>query len=812
METFWQDLRYAFRMFRRRLWFTIVAVIAIGIGIGSSTAIFSIVHTVLLNSLPVENLDRLVMIWQQDLQSKRDRITFSPAEYADYATRSRSFSSMGAAENIGLNVTFGNNPEAMDGARITISLLQTLGIKPFIGRGFAENEELPGQNHVALVSYRSWIRRFNADPQLLGKTLQVRQGGAAATATANQTVDGTYTIIGVLPQDLTIPYTNADLIIPLHLDYDRLGRVQGGLRVFGLLKPGVSKEQASADVNIIARDLSAQFPARSKGVTAWLVPLRVEDVGDIQPTLVTLLVAVGLLLLIVCANVANMLLVRAVERRKEIALRLALGVERRRLIRQLLTESLLLGALGACLGLVLAYWGTRLLALTGPPTIPRIQHTGINLTVLGMALVTGVLTSVIFGLIPALKASQSNLTDALRQRVESGESGGRMRQILVVVEVALTFVVLTCAVLVVKSFVQLQRASLGYNPQHLLTSRISLPSGKYDTPEKRGAFFRKLLDDVRATPGVTAAGAVNIIPQMDMNRNVVFAIDGRADEQSGRMNVRFRVATPGYFHSMGIPVLRGREFSDADLNGGAVIISRSLAREFWPQRDPLGEHVRLNLAGQQTSPLPIVGVAEDVRQWNVSPGEPTIYWSNITQPSYALAIRTADEPISLVSTLQRTVLNADPDQPIFDTMSMEERLARSQGTTYGQFRTTIVTGFGLAALFLATLGIYSVIHHSVLQRTQEFGIRMALGALSRDVILMVVRQGLLLVAIGVALGLVTSLILTKLLATFLYGVTGNEPLVLLAIAALLVLIAVVAAFIPARKAARVDPMIALRFE
>ena len=812
METCWQDLRYAFRMFRRRFWFTAIAILAIGIGIGSSTAIFSVVHTVLLNGLPVANLDRLMMIWQQDIQTNRERITFSSAEYVDYVNRSRSFSSIGAVESISLNVIIGNTPEAIDSARFTLSMFQTLGIKPILGRVFVEGEELPGQNHVALLSHRSWIMRFNADNQIVGKVVQIRQGGTSSTMTGNQTLDGAYTIIGVLPPDLTIPYTNADFVTPLYLDYSNLGRTQGGLRVFGLLKPEVTIDQATSDLNIIARDLAAQFPVRSKGVSARLVPLLVEDVGDIQPTLLTLLVAVGLLLLIVCANVANMLLVRAVERRKEISLRCALGVERRRLIRQLLTESLLLGIMGAMVGLVFAFWATRLFALTGPATIPRIQNTGINLTVLGVTLVTGVLTSILFGLVPAIKASRSNLADALRQRTESAGDSKRIRNVLVVAEVALAFVVLTCAALVTKSFIQLQKADLGYNPQNLLTSRISLPSGKYDTPEKRAAFFRQLLDNVRNLPGVSAAGAVNIIPQMDISRSVTFSIEGRADEQGGRMRVRFRITTPDYFRSMGAPILQGREFNDTDLNNGAVIISRSLAREFWPQGNPLGESVRLTLAGQQTPPLPIVGVAEDFRQWNVEPGESTLYWANLTQSSYALGIRTVGDPVSQISALQRAVLDLDPDQPIFDTMSMEQRLARSQGTTYGQFRTMIVTGFGLAALFLATLGLYSIIHHSVLQRTQEFGIRMALGALSKNVILMVLRQGLLLVTIGIGIGLVTSLLLTRLLATFLYGVTQTEPVILIAITALLALTACVAALIPALKAARIDPIVALRFE
>ena len=814
IEELWQDLRYAFRMFRRRIWFTAIAILALGIGVGSSTAIFSLVQAVLLDSLPVANLDRLMIIWQQDLKTNRDRIGFAPAEYVDYLNRNRSFSSIGAAEVINLNMTIGDIPEVIAGARFTHSLFQTLGIKPVLGRVFVEGEELPGRNHVALLSHRAWTARFNADDQIVGKVVQVRQGGTSLTLTGNQTLDGAYTIIGVLPPDLAIPWVDADLVLPLYLDYSNLGRTQGGLRVFGLLKPGVTIEQATSDLNIIARDLAAQFPERSRGVSAWLAPLRVEDAGDIQPTLLTLLAAVGLLLLIVCANVANMLLAHAVERRKEISLRCALGVERRRLIRQLLTESLLLGLTGATVGLVFAFWATRLLASTGPASIPRIQNTEINFTALGVALVTGVLTSILFGLVPAIKASRSNLADALRQRTENVGDSKRIRNVLVVAEIALAFVVLVCAALITKSFIQLQKADLGYDPQRLLTSRISLPGGKYDAPEKRAAFFRQLLDSVRNLPGVSAASAVNIIPQMDVNRNVTFSIEGRADEQGRGMMVRFRIATPDYFRSMGIPILQGREFNDTDLNNGAVIISRSLARQFWPQGNPLGESVRLTLPDQQTQPLPIVGVADDFRQWNVALGEPTLYWANLTQSSYALAIRTVGDPESQISALQRAVLNLDPDQPIFNTMTMEQRLARSQGTTYGQFRTLIVTWFGLAALFLAILGIYSIIHHSVLQRTQEIGVRMALGALRKSVILMVLRQGILLGAIGIGIGLVASLMATRLLTTFVYlpGVTRNEPVILIAIAGLLALTACVAALIPAFKAARIDPIAAIRFE
>ena len=808
LDSIWADLKYGLRTFSKRPAFILVAVLAIGVGISSNTAIFSVANAVLLRGLSVEDPAHVVMLWEQDLSSGRDRITFSPADYADYQTRSRSFTSMAAIQPVMLNMRVGQEPEAVEGARCSPGLLSTLGIKPFLGAGFVENPD-PSRHQLAMLSYGFWASHFGSNQNILGQSFELRQGYPGAAG--NQTIDGTYTVIGVLPRELDVPYLNADVLIPMYLDYDHLSRAEGGLRVFARLKPGLSIAQASADANSVARDLSARFPDRNRNISAWLVPLRVEDVGDIEPTLITLLAAVGLVLLIVCTNVANMLLARSLERRREMAVRMALGVARGRLVQQLLTESLLLGIMGTAVGLLLASWETHVLATLGPASIPRMQHVAIDGLTLAITVVTGLLISILFGLIPALKASRTGPLGTLQNRSASAETGARMRQILVTAQVALAFVVLVGSALVAKSFLALH-VNLGYQPQNLLTFRLSLPQAKYDGREKRAAFFRQVLENVNHLPGVVGTGGVNVLPEMNTNRNVTFTIDGRPDASGGQMNVRFRVATPGYFRAMGTPMLRGREFDEQDLNAGAVIISGSMARQFWPSRDPVGEHVRLNLPGALTPSLPIVGVAEDVRQWNVTPPEPTIYWSSLSQFSFVFAVRTTGDPLAELNQVRHAVSAADPEQPIFDAMSMEQRLARSQGTTYGEFRTVIMAGFGLAALFLATLGIYGVVHCSVLQRTREFGIRMAVGALRRDIARMVLQQALVLVSIGSAAGLLASIALMRLLASFLYGVGASEPPIVAAIALFLGMIAIVAAFAPARRAASVDPMQALSTE
>jgi putative ABC transport system permease protein len=804
------DARYALRMIRRRPAAAVLAIAAIGLGIGSTTTILSVADAVLVHSVPVRDLDRTVMVWQQDLRADRDRITFSPAEYRDYVDRSHSFESIGALHPVSLNVKMGDTPLALEVGRVTLSLFDTLDIKPVLGRAFAPEEESPGRDRVALLTHGLWQSQFGSNPQVLGTTVQIRGG---VTGDAAGTLDGSYTIIGVLPPMLPVFYTSAEIWIPLAFDDTHPSRTDAGLRVFGRLRKGISVEQATTDVNLVATSIAAEYPDRSRGVSAWLVPLRDEDVGDIRPTILTLLAAVTLLLSIVCANVATILLTRTVERRQELSVRLALGAGRPRLIKQLVTESLVLGLMGAGLGILLAYWTAHLVRALGPASIPRIHEVVINGPALAAGLMTSVLASVLFGLAPALRASRPDLAGSLSQRSGPALSSGRLQRVLVALEIALVFVVLVAAAVVAKSFIELQRANLGYDPNHLLTLRVSLPQSMYSDSMKRKEFFRTALARIRAMPEVESAGAVNVLPQTDTNRTVNFTIVGRpARDGADSLAAQFRITSPGYFRSLGAAVLRGREFTESDLDSGAIVVSRSMAEQFWPGQDPLGHQVRLTLPASATAPLPIVGVVEDIRQWNVTPGRATIYWSNMAQPSYALAIRTLGDPMNLVPTVKEQIRMIDPDQPVYDVATMERRLASSQGTTFGRFRAVIMTGFGLAALGLALIGVYGLIHHWVAMRTREFGIRMALGARRLDVIRIVLRQGLSLVLAGSGFGLAGSIALTRILAGFLYGVGNVEPWIIAVVAVLLGGVGAIAALVPASRAARIDPMVALRYE
>jgi len=809
-EQLHQDVRYGLRALRRRPGSTAIAVLAVGLGVGSATAIWSVADAVLIRSLPVRDLDRTVMVWQQDLTTDRDRITFSPAEYLDYRDAGRSFESLGALQPGSAIVRLGDTPTALETARVTRSLFDTLDIKAALGRAFVPDEERPGRDHVVMLTNGFWQRQFGSDRHVLGTMISL-QGDSASGADATALADGPYTIVGVLPPQLPVFYSQADVWIPLPLDRSQLSRTVRGLRVFARLRPGVLLERASADCNAIARDLTARYPETNRDIHAWLVPLRSEDIGDIQPSILTLLAAVALLLAIVCANVANLLLTRAVEREREISVRLALGASRRRLIRQLLTESLLLGLSGGGVGLLFAASATHVVRVLGPATISRVREVALNGPGFAAALAISLLTSLLFGLAPALKASRSDVTEALKQRSGPAKGGERLRQILVTVEIALAFVVLAGTAAVIKSYLRLD-SHLGYEPSHLLTARIGLPRAKYSDPGKREAFFRAVLEQLRSTPGVVAAGAVNILPQADTNQSVSFTIAGRPTAEGQARNARLRVASPGYFRSLGASILRGREFEERDLPGGAVIVSRAAAQRFWPGENPLGQQVELTLSTRRTPMLPIVGVVEDVRQWNVSAGEPTLYWSSMIQPSYSLAVRTAGDPADLAPLLLDSVRRVDPDQPVSAVATMAARLARSQGTTFGRFRSAVMTWFGLAALLLSIMGISGVIHYSMVQRTQEFGVRTALGARAGDVIRIVLTQALRLVLVGSAIGLLGSLALTRVLARYLYGVERVEPWIAGGILVSLGTVALTAALVPAAKAARINPIVALRHE
>jgi len=812
MSELWQDVRYAFRLIRKRPLFTAFAVLATGLGIGFNVAVFSIADAVLLHGLPVRDEDRLVMLWEQDLASDRDRITLSPLEFREYQQGgSGAFEQVAAVEPASFTLLGSELPLEVDGARASVNLFDTLGVRAELGRLFLADEERPGRGAVAILSYAFWQNHFGGDRRVLGQTLRLETGITASQAGSQQPPAGSFTVVGVLPPGLDLPlYAGVDLWTPLAIASGELPRLQGGLRAVGRLRHEVTLQQAAAELAPIARRLSRETPERLRNVSMALIPLREDESGYLRPTILTLLIGVGMVLLIVCANVANLLLGRVAERQQEVAVRRALGAGRRRLLRQLLTESAVLGLLGAAAGLGFAVLGTRLFTVFGPSRIPRWQQIRLDAPALAVAVAIALVTVLLFGLLPALQAARPDRQDLLRRRRgDAGRAGRRARRLLVAGELALAFLVCVSAGVMAKSMLAMQHVALGFDPRHVLTTRVALSRARYAERERRSAFFRSLLEQARALPGVTAAGGINIPPLMDADLFVPVAVEGRADPQHLPV-VRLRGVTPGLFAGLGTRVLAGRDLVASDLARGAVVVSGSMARQLWPGRSPLGAQVRLMIPDHPTPVIPVVGVVEDLRQWLDGMSAPTVYLASDSPSAMTLAIRTAGDPAALAGPLRQLVYAIDPAQPIFDTMTMERRMAVNGALARGRFHAALMTAFATAALILAGLGIYAVAHYSVVQRTHELGVRMALGAKPGDLQRMVLREGLLLFAGGIAAGGLASAVATRMLASFLFGVTASQPLLSLAILAVLATVSGAALWVPAARAAATDPIVALR--
>jgi putative ABC transport system permease protein len=814
MQTLLQDLRFSLRLFTRRPSLTFAAIIALALGIGAATAVFSVVNAVLLRGLSFPDPDHLAMVWIQNTEDGRDEIAFATAEYVDYRDQNEVFEQLGGVNPDSFNLTADGEPLQVDGARVTANLFSLLGVRPALGRIFAPDEDQPGHDQVVMITHRLWESRYGSAKSIIGRTLNIQLSPVFAPAGNTQVIGGLFTVIGVLPADFRLPSIEGDVWIPLTLDYNNLIRIQQRMRVIGRLKPGVSLQKAQSDLDRIAKRLEEMYPEASTGDTAFLRTLRDEDVGQIRPSLLMLLAGVSLVLLIACANVANLLLARAAERDKEVALRTALGASRGRIIRQMLTESIVLGIMGGGVGLVLAYWGTRVLAVNSPANIPRISEVSIDGFVLAVTLAISILTGVIFGLAPALQLSKSDLSQVLKQgaRVSPGGFRHKLRSFLVISEVALALMLLVGAGLIAKSFMRLQGTEKGFDPKGVLTAQTSLPFSRYTEPTKRSAFYRQVLDRVRALPGVEFAGAVNIPPAMDDDQVVRITIEGRPEPAPGQAQlVSYRTVTPNYFQSLGIRLLRGRDFREEDLQTFSFIINESMARRYWPNEDPIGKRIRLG-TNPQNPYLFIVGIVEDYKQFLDAPPDPTLYVSNIGQLSMTFTVRTASNPTSLASALRGEVLAVDPNQPIYNVMTMEQRLVNASPIRKSRFQTTLLLTFSLSALLLAAVGIYGVISYSVTQRTREIGIRIAFGAQPGDVVKLIVGQAMILTSIGVIAGLAVAFALTRLLSSLLFGVSATDPIIYAGTAAILAVVALLASYVPARRASRVEPMEALRYD
>ena len=798
-----QDLRYGLRMLVKNPGFACVAVLTLALGIGANTAIFSIVNAVLLQPLPFSEPDRLVWVWGNIRNGGRSA-SVSPLDYLDYRAQNTSFEHFAATFTVPapFNLTGSGEPERLQGAVATGDFFQALGVNPALGRTFLLENEEPGRDQVVVLSDRLWKQRFAGDPGLIGKTLAL---------------DGrTFEVIGVMPEGFSFP-RGAELWTPMNFQISpgMKQRKAHFLRPIGRLKAGLTLAQAQADMDAIAASLETQYPDSNTGWNLRMVPLREQLVGNIRPTLSILFGAVGLVLLIACANVANLLLVRASSRHKEIAIRMALGAGRRRIVRQMLTESMLLAIAGGTLGVFLAIWGIDLIVAFSGNDIPPTAQIGIDGVVLGFTLCVSLLTGILFGLVPALPATQSaRLGETLKEGGRAGGQGAsrnRTRNLLVVFETAIAVVLLIGAGLLIRSFVRLQNVGPGFDPENVLTARIDLSREKYNLPEKAASFWSQLHDRLAALPGVEAVGMNTELPLSGQPNDMPFRVEGRPAEPNQRFGADFRRVNQDYLHSMRIPLKRGREFTEQEVRQGAnvVVISETLASGVFGDDDPLGQ--RLLLVMNEKTPLEIIGIVGDIRHRTLEADPlPMMYLPVPSTGSTNLTIKVSGDPLSLAAAVRGEVRAIDPDQPIAAIRTMEQVVAESVGAP--RYRTSLLGLFAFIALLLAAIGIYGVSSYAVAQRTHEIGIRMALGAEPRDVQLLVIGRGIGLALVGVGAGLIGAFGLTRLLSGLLFGVTATDPLTFAGVAVILTGIALLASWIPARRAARVDPMVALRHE
>jgi putative ABC transport system permease protein len=816
MMNFLQDLRYGARTLARQPGFTLIAIITLALGIGANTAIFSIVNGVLLRPLPYSDPQRVVTVLQEG------QSPLSPANFLDLRAQSTSFESMAAAEAWGGGLTGGDKPEEIAGLRMGDGLFQLLGVQPMLGRALDHEDFQPGKDHVLVLSHKLWQRSFGGDPGIVGRQLQLDRES--------------YTVVGVMPPQFQFPpfwATRAEMWAPLDLTDRATRRGGSSLRVFGRLSPGVSLTQAQAEVGAISRRLEQGYPDMNAGLALRVDPLIEKVVGKIRPALLVLLAAVACVLLIAAANVAGLLMVRGASRQREFAIRTALGATRMRTIRQLLTESVLLGVLGGAAGLALAIvgleWITTLLAGNASSfsvRLPRLNEIGIDRATLFFTLVVSLLSSVVFGLAPAVETSKLDLNQMLKEGGR-GAAGGRrrLRETLVVIEVATAFVLLVGAGLLLNSFVRLQAIDPGFNPRNVLTMIVSLSGESEMVGPRREDFYRELTQRIEAIPGVESASAVNHLPLAGDKWGVRLAVEGRPIPRPGEeIKAVFRVSRPGYLKTMGIPLLQGRDFTDRDAKDapGVVIVNETLARHQWPDEEPVGK--RITLDNPQGTPqwLAVIGVVKDVKQdsWAEAPSNEIYiafqqsrgFFSGLPRhyASMTLVIRTRTEPRSLIPTVENTVRTFDRDIPVSSVASMEDVIG--DAIWQPRFNVLLIGLFAATAVLLASIGLYGVLSYSVTQRTREIGVRLALGAPGRDVLGLVVKQGMKVALIGLSIGLAGAFALTRLMASLLYGVSATDPVTFAGIGLLLTAVALLACYLPARRASRVDPVVALRCE
>jgi putative ABC transport system permease protein len=798
-----EDLRYSLRVLARSPGFTLVAVLGLALGIGANSAIFTAMNAVLLRPLPYKQAEQLVMLWQVNQHSGDHEVKVTAPDYIDWKERNSVFqdiAAFGASPGLGLNLSGAGQPERISATPVTGNLFSVLGVMPTLGRSFLPDEERPGSAPVCILSDGLWKRRFGSDPQIIGKAV---------------TLNGEMsTVVGVMPAGFRFPQST-DLWVPSMVrSISRSKHVQHYLGLIARLKPGVSLDHAQAEFDALAHRMELQYPATNAGLGIRIVPVSTQISGNIRPALLFLFGATVFVLLIACTNVANLLLVRATVRQAEMSLRLALGASPTRLVRQLLTESALLGLLGGVTGIIIAFAGTHLLLHHTPSNLPRTNEIAVDGRVLTFTLGLSLFTGVIFGLVPALQASKPDLIRSLKvgsSRLAVGHGWQRLRFVLVASEMALALVLLIGASLMLQSFFRLREVNLGLDPRNVLTMRTTLPIDQYPVP-RQIAFFQQVVQRINALPSVRSVGAVDNLPLAESDVHS-FGIEGRSawdpgDEPSGELSV----VTPQYFNAIGIPLTRGRYFSDADAEETpkVAIINQAVASRYWPHEDPVGRHITIDF---EREPREIVGVVGNVRHLGLDKREPLqvyIQHSQTGGAAMSLVVRTASDPLNQAASVRAAVETVDGDQPVYDIQTMEQRL--SDSVSPRRFNMLLLTIFAAIALALAGGGTYGVMSYYVTQQIHDIGVRMALGAAQVRVLTLVLGKGLVTLCCASAIGVAAAIAFSRVISGLLFGTSALDLASILGALLLLTTVGLLACYIPARRACRVDPMVALRYE
>jgi putative ABC transport system permease protein len=808
METLFQDLRYGIRMLLKSPGFTFIAVVSLALGISANTAIFSVVNAILLKQLPYKDPARLVLVWGAEPANDRVREQVSFTDAADWRKQSGAFEELSTFMSWSPIFSGMGDPERVPAIQVADGFFSVMGGKPLLGRVFIPEDQQDGKDFVVILSHGLWQRRFGGDPDVIGKTLSLNTK--------------TYTVVGVMQQDFySLPTTlipaPAELYRPLAEKYDEEERSSRHLRAIARLKPGVSIDQAQTEMDLIAGRIEKEHPKSNTGYGVKIVSLHEDMVGKLRPALLLLFGAVGFVLLIACANIANLLLARSSARQKEIAIRAAIGASRLRLIRQSLTESVMLSLLGGAFGLLLALWEVGLVEAIGFQVTPLLGRIEMDLKVLSFTFFISLVTGLFFGLVPALQSTRPDLVEILKEGGR-GSTAGRspLRNALVVAEVAMALVLLVCAGLLIKSLILLQNVDPGFNPSNLLTMNIGLPFAKYNTEAKRSAFFRQILERIELLDGIKSAAVTSVLPISANFDRRGLEVEGKPMPPGQQPDVDLYAVTGRYLRTMEIPLQSGRDFTEQDNEKSlpVALVSETMARSLWPGEDPIGKRVKLPGSSNNIQPWrTVVGIVKDVKQYGLDSKATMQLYLLQDQLGFGymtLVVRTESDPLYMTSTVKNQILSVDKDQAVSQITSMEQVLSNS--ISLRRFSMLLLGVFAALALLMATVGIYGVISYMVVQRTHEIGIRIALGAQERDVLKLIVGQGIRLAFIGLVIGLVSSLILTRLMSSLLFNVTATDSLTYISISTLLFMVALLACYIPARRATKVDPMVALRYE